>query len=78
MVGQRTGLRVLDQILAYDGQDVPDTRVFDELELFGGERRREFRVQRNGKQLSVEIPAGRLSGLQIVDKISREAKKTDA
>ena len=76
--GQRAGLRVLDQILAYEGQDVPDTRVFDELELFGGERRREFRVQRNGKQLSVEIPAGRLNGLETVDKISREARKTDA
>ena len=68
----------LDQILAYDGQDVPDTRVFDELELFGGERRREFRVQRDGKLLSVDIPAGRLRGMETVDKISREARKTDA
>ena len=35
---RRVGAQVMDQIVAYDGEHVPDTRVFEELELVKGER----------------------------------------
>jgi YD repeat-containing protein len=65
---ERSGLRVGDLILAYDGQEVPDVRVFNELELMRGERPRQITVQREGRILTLEVTAGRLRGLTLVER----------
>src|SRR5262249_24425021 len=71
---QRLELRVGDLILNYDGEEVIDTRVFYELELVKGERPRELRIQRDGKILSLDVDAGRLTGLELVAKVSSGIK----
>ena len=67
-----------DLLMDYDGNEIVDTRVFYELELERGESRRELRVQRAGKLLTLDVPPGRLKGIETVDKVSPEAKKTGA
>jgi len=74
---QRVELRVGDLILNYDGEEVIDTRVFDELELVKGERPRELRIQRDGKILSLDVDVGRLTGLELVAKVSAGIKRAD-
>jgi hypothetical protein len=65
---ERSGLRVGDLILAYDGQEVADVRVFDELELMRGERPRQLTVQRDGRIFTLDITAGRLRGQECVER----------
>ena len=72
---QRIGLQVGDLILDYDGQEVADTRVFRELELVKGERPRTLTILRDGKDLSIDVPPGRLTGLETTDKVPSERKK---
>jgi YD repeat-containing protein len=71
----RIGLQVGDLILNYDAQEVPDTRVFWELELVRGERPRELRIERDGKVVSLDVPPGCLTGLEIVNKVPSGRKK---
>jgi hypothetical protein len=66
--GERSGLRVGDLILAYDGQEVADRRVFDDFELMLGERPRKLTIQREGRVLTFDITAGRLRGLEAVER----------
>ena len=72
---QRFGLQSGDLIIGYDGKDVRDTHVFNELELVKGERPRELRLLRNGKFMSIDVPAGRLQGLDLVDRVPPSASK---
>ena len=72
---QRFGLQVGDLIIGYDGEDVRNTHVFDELELVKGERPRELRILRQGKFVSIDVPPGRLQGLELVDRVPPEASK---
>jgi len=65
---QRIGLQAGDAILSYDGLAVPNNRVFWEQELLKGEQTRELRILRAGKVLSLDVPQGRLTGLETVDK----------
>ncbi|HEY9502221.1 MAG TPA: hypothetical protein VIR01_11390, partial [Pyrinomonadaceae bacterium] len=65
-----------DLLLAYDGTEIVDTRVLQELELDRGENKREIRVLRNGKPLSLEVPPGRLQGIDITDRVSAEVRRT--
>ncbi len=74
----RSFLNPGDLLMDYDGNEIVDTRVFYELELESGESRRELRVQRAGKLLTVEVPPGRLKGIETMDKVSPEARKTGA
>lgn len=64
---ERIGLRVGDLIVAYDGREVADTRVFEELELVIGERPRQLTIHREGRVLSLDVSAGRLTGIETVD-----------
>ncbi len=63
-----SGLRVGDLIVAYDGQEVADVRLFHELELIRGERARQVIIQRAGKVLTIDVAAGRLTGLETVER----------
>ncbi|MGH8591023.1 MAG: hypothetical protein ACREXX_17360, partial [Gammaproteobacteria bacterium] len=66
---QRVGLQEGDAVLGYDGAEVADTHVFSELELVKGERPRQVTIQRDGRVLSVEVPPGRLTGLETAHKV---------
>jgi hypothetical protein len=65
---ERSGLRGGDLILAYDGQEVADVQVFDNFELMLGERPRQLAIQREGKVLTIDVAAGRLTGLEVVER----------
>jgi len=67
--GQRFGLHVGDLLLNYDGEDIGNTHLFSEMELVRGERRRELRIQRQDKVVSLTVPPGRLQGLDLVDRV---------
>jgi hypothetical protein len=67
--GQRLGLHVGDLLLRYAGEDVANTHVFRELELVRGERQRELRIQREGQEVTLHVPPGRLQGLDLVDRV---------
>ncbi len=69
---ERADLQIHDLILTYDGQTVPNTHVFYELELMRGEDSRALTVQRNGTVLTFDIPPGRLRGIELIDKSSRK------
>jgi len=71
----QVGLQAGDLILSYDGQEVADTRIFLELELIKGERPRALNIERDGKVLSLDVLPGRLTGLEIADKVPPERKK---
>lgn len=68
----RVGLRVGDVLLSYDGGGVANLHVFHELELVKGERPRELTVQRDRQVLSLDVPAGRLIGIETADKVPAE------
>ena len=72
---QRFGLQVGDLIIGYDGENVRNKHVFDEFELVKGERPRELRILRQGKFVSIDVPPGRLQGLELVDRVPPEARK---
>ena len=65
--GQRVGLRAWDMITAYEGQEVPDGRRWYELELMLGERPRQLSIVRAGKNVTLDVPAGRLKGITVND-----------
>jgi YD repeat-containing protein len=67
--GQRLGFQVGDLLLSYDGEDVGNTHMFSELELVRGEGRRELRIQRQGQVVTIDVPPGRLQGLDLVDRV---------
>ena len=71
---ERSGLRVGDLILAYDGQEVADVRMFDDFELMRGERPRQLTIQRDGKVLSIDVTAGRLTEVEVVDRSALGSK----
>ena len=75
--GQRLSLQVGDLIIGYNGEDVKNTRVFEELELVKVERPRELRILRQGKFVSIDVPPGRLQGLDLVDRVPPESGKPD-
>jgi hypothetical protein len=57
-------------ILTYDGIAVTTRDQFtNELELFKGDRARDLRVERNGQVLSLDLPAGRLQGLELAERV---------
>jgi C-terminal processing protease CtpA/Prc len=72
---QRIGLQVGDLIPSYDGEEVANIHVFSELELVKGERPRELVIQRESKVLSLDVPPGRLTGIETADKVPSERKK---
>jgi YD repeat-containing protein len=74
--GERLGLQVGDLLIRYAGEDVANTHVFRELELVRGERRRELRIQRQGTVLTLDMPSGRLQGLDLVDSVPFALNKT--
>jgi hypothetical protein len=73
--GQRLGLEVGDLLLGYDGEDIGNTHIFSEMELVRGERRRELRIQRQDKLVSLTVPSGRLQGLDLVDRVPFASNK---
>jgi YD repeat-containing protein len=72
---QRLGLQVGDLILGYDGEDVRNTHVFEEFELIKGERPRQLRILRDGTFVSIDVPPGRLQGLDLADRVPPESTK---
>jgi len=62
-------------IIAYDGQEVADTWRFHELELTSGERRRQLTIERAGRSLSLDVSAGRLTGIETDDKVPAAPEK---
>ena len=70
-VSAEVGLKVGDLILTYNGLAVTTSDQFtNELELFKGDRARDLRIERNGQVLSLDLPAGRLQGLQLAERVS--------
>jgi hypothetical protein len=67
--GEQNGLRVGDILISYDGDDIRDTRTFRELELTKGERQRELRILRQDYELRIQVPPGRLTGLELRDRV---------
>lgn len=68
--GAQRGLQVGDMLVSYDGEDIPDARIFfNELELTKGERQRELRLLRQGQEVRLTLPPGRLTGLTLVDRV---------
>jgi YD repeat-containing protein len=73
---QRAGLQPGDMIIAYNGQEVADERRFHELELTAGERRRQLTIERASRILSLDISAGRLTGIETDDKVPVAPEKS--
>jgi eukaryotic-like serine/threonine-protein kinase len=73
--GEQNGLRVGDILVSYDGDDIRDTRTFRELELMKGERQRELRILRQDYELRIQVPPGRLTGLELQDRIPSTLSK---
>ena len=73
---QRAGLRAGDVIIAYDGQEVADHRRFNELELVVGERPRQLTIERARKIFTLDVSAGRLTGIETVDKVSAARERS--
>ena len=73
--GEQNGLRVGDILVRYDGEDIRDTRTFRELELMKGERQRELRVLRQGYELRLQVPPGRLTGLKFKNRVPSTLSK---
>jgi S1-C subfamily serine protease len=68
-VASDAGLKVGDLILTYDGQAVSTIDQFtNTFELFRGDRGRELRIAREGSVLSVDVPPGRLQGLELAER----------
>lgn len=69
-VASEAGLKVGDVILTYDGQTVSTSDQFmNTLELFRGDRARELRIERAERVLSLDVPPGRLRGLELVERV---------
>ena len=65
----RTASQVGDVILTYDGQNVLSSHQFtNTLELFRGDRARELRIERAQRVLSLNVPPGRLQGLELAER----------
>jgi hypothetical protein len=69
-------LKTGDVIIAYDGQELADNRWFHELELTAGERRRQLTIERAGRILMLDIPAGRLMGIETDDRVPAARDKS--
>jgi PDZ domain len=73
--GAQRGLQVGDILVSYDGQDIRDTHSFRELELMKGERQRELHLLRQGQEMRLTVPPGRLTGLELEDRVPPESTK---
>ena len=73
--GEQHGLRVGDILVSYDGDDIRDTRTLRELELMKGERQREIRILRQGYELRIQVPPGRLTGLELQNRVPSTLSK---
>jgi YD repeat-containing protein len=68
-VAADAGFRAEDVIVTYDGEPVATSYEFDNrFELFKGDRRREVRVERGARIVGLDLPAGRMTGLQLAEK----------
>jgi YD repeat-containing protein len=68
-VAADAGFRVQDFILTYDGEPVATSYEFaNRFELFKGDRHREIRVERGAQVIGLDLPPGRLTGLQLEEK----------
>ncbi|NOT27996.1 MAG: TIR domain-containing protein [Acidobacteria bacterium] len=64
-----------DLLLTYDGQVVSTSfQVTNDLEMHGSDRTRELQVERAGRVLSLNVPPGRLDGLELVERVSTPAR----
>jgi len=69
-VAEESGLRAGDLVVAYDGQTVSTSDQFmNKLELFSGDRSRELRIERDQRVLSLDVPPGRLHGLELAERV---------
>src|SRR6202022_1074637 len=69
-VAEESGLRAGDLIVAYDGQTVSTSDQFmNKVELFSGDRARELRIERDQRVLSLDLPPGRLHGLELAERV---------
>jgi hypothetical protein len=69
-VAEESGLRAGDLIVAYDGQTVSTSDQFlNKLELFSGDRARELRIERDQRVLGLDLPPGRLHGLELAERV---------
>lgn len=73
--GEQNGLRVGDILVSYDGEDIRDTRTFRELELMPGERPQELRILRQDYELRLQVPPGRLTGLELRNRVPSTLSK---
>jgi YD repeat-containing protein len=63
-------LRVGDVILSYDGEAVSTSHQFTNiLERLKGDRARELGIRRGEQTLSVDLPPGRLRGLELTERV---------
>jgi len=69
-VAADVGLKAGDAILTYDGEAVSTSDQFtNKLERFKGDRGRELRIERAGQVLSLDLPPGRVHGLDLVERV---------
>jgi TIR domain-containing protein/PDZ domain-containing protein len=69
-VAAESGLEIGDLIVAYDGQTVSTSEQFlNKLELFRSDRSRELRIERDHQALSLDLPPGRLHGLELAERV---------
>jgi YD repeat-containing protein len=74
---ERIGLRKGDFILSYDGKDPVNEHVFDEMLTSKGERPRELKVLREGKELSFQVDPGSIEGLTTEDRVPLPSKNAN-
>jgi hypothetical protein len=75
-VAADVGLKVGDLVLTYDGQTVSTSEHFtNTLERYRGDRGRELRIDRDRQVLSLDLPPGRLHGLELAERVP--AARTD-
>ncbi len=67
-VAADAGFRAGDVIVTYDGEPVATSYDFENrFELFKGDRRREVRIQRGVQIIALDLPPGRMTGLQLIE-----------
>lgn len=68
-VAADAGFRAGDIVVAYDSEPVATSYEFENrFELFQGDQRREVRIQRGGQIIDLDLPPGRMTGLQLAER----------
>lgn len=75
-IGAQRGFQVGDIILQYDGEEIYDYHTLTELGRMKTERERTFHLLRQGQEVRLKVPPGRLTGLTWVTRVPPAGPET--